>query len=257
MSRYPLSNVVVAAISVVAVSISTAAYCLPIEDLYIVSVPNAEVLPHGAYRFGGSLGPGSSILVSVSVGFFDRISAGVSFGFQEVIGRGDISVNDRVGLSFRMRFLDETTNRPAVTFGIETQGEGKYIEEDERYERKSSGVFLAIGKKYDFLGNISTSAGINYSLEDRDEGSLDLFAGTEIGLAGWFRILADYDASFDDDNKELESSRTRGRGYLDLGIRLDYRENLSFKILFKDMLDNYRPQSGVHRSIEVVYLGNF
>jgi hypothetical protein len=50
---------------------------------------------------------------------------------------------------------------------------------------------------------------------------------------------------------------THGRGYLDAGLRFDYRDNLRFKFLFKDLLDNYLPEAGVERSIEIFYLNVF
>ncbi len=228
-----------------------------LEDLSIVSVPTAGVLPHGGYRLYGSLGPESSILASVAVGFFDRLMLGASFGLQEVIGRGDLSVNDRVGLTMRLRLLEETMTRPAVTFGIDTQGEGRYIEEEERYERKSRGAFVVFGKNYRFIDDLSLNGGVNYSLENRDEEGVSVFGGIEIGIVSWFGLLADYDAALDDNDENVATSRTRGKGYLDIGVRFDYQDSLRFKFLFKDLLDNYRPESGVYRAIEVSYISAF
>jgi hypothetical protein len=255
MSKFRVS--VTAAAAALAVLAASAASAQILEDLTIASVPTAGVLPHGGYLFYGSVGPESSILVSAAVGFFDRLLLGASFGLQDLIGRGGMSVNDRIGLQARLRLVEETISRPAFTLGIDTQGEGKYIESAERYERKSRGLFLVAGKNYRFIDDLSLNGGINYSFEDRDESGLNLFGGVEIGIVRWMSLLFDYDLALDDGDAGVATSRTRGRGYLDSGLRLDYRDNLRFKILFKDLLGNYIPETGVYRAIEVWYINVF
>lgn len=255
MWRFRVRTIAVAA--AFAAFAASAAPAQILEDVTVVSVPSAGVLPHGGYLFHGNLGPASSILGSAAVGFFDRLMLGASFGLQDVIGRGDMSVNDRIGLQARLRVVEETVTRPAFTLGIDTQGEGRYIESEDRYERKSRGLFLVVGKNYRLIDDLSLNGGINYSFENRDESGVNLFAGIDIGIVRWMSLLLDYDAALDDNSESAATSRTRGRGYLDTGIRLDYRENLRFKILFKDLLGNYEPETGVYRSIEVWYVNVF
>ncbi len=221
--------------------------------------PTAAVLPHGGYLFRGTLGPESSMLAAVKIGFFDRVMVGASFGIQKIIGRGDLSVNDRPGFDARLRLVNESLVYPGVTFGIDTQGEGKYLEDENRYERKSKGIFVVAGKNYLFLGrvDVTVNAGGNYSLENDDEGGVDFFGGISLGFGDWFGLLAEYDAAIDDNDDDVLTHRTDGSGYLDLGLRFDYRDNLRFKLLFKDLLDGYIPEAGVYGAIEVSYIGAF
>jgi hypothetical protein len=228
-----------------------------LEDIAVIDSPTAGVLPHGGYCFFGSIGPQSSMLFSVKVGFFDRAMLGVSFGLQRFIGRGDVSVNDRPGFDARLRIIEESEAGPAIALGIDTQGEDAYIEADERYERKSKGLYAVLSKNYRFIEDISIHGGVNYSLEDRDEGGLNAFGGLELGVVRGLCLLLDYNPALDDNNERVASHRTRGRGYLDAGARIDYHDNLRFKILFKDLLGNYIPETGVSRSIEVYYINSF
>jgi len=69
--------------------------------------------------------------------------------------------------------------------------------------------------------------------------------------------LVEYSGAFDDNNTDLSSCLTRGRGYLDTGVRIDYKENLRIRFLFKDLLDNYIPSPGVTRSVEIPYVNYF
>jgi hypothetical protein len=205
----------------------------------------------------GSIGPESSVLAGIGVGFFDRVMLGASFGLQNFIGDGDVVVNDRPGFELRIRLIEESEARPAFALGIDTQGEDAYLEDEERYERKSKGFYAVVSRNYRLIGDFSIHGGVNYSLESRDEEGVNAFGGFALEIFKGFSILLDYNAALDDNDADVATHRTRGRGYLDSGLRFDYRDNLRFKIFFKDLLDNYIPVSGVERSIEVFYVSSF
>lgn len=228
-----------------------------VEDVYIVDSPTAGLLAHGGYLLQGSIGPHNSLLFGVQVGFHDRIMLGVSFGFQEFIGRGDVSINDKPGFQVKLRLLEESEIAPALALGIDTQGEGFYIEEDERYEVKSKGFYGIISKNYTLLGDFSLHGGANYSLENKDEDGISVFGGLILELFPGFSVLLDYNAALDDNDEDVPSSRTRGRGYLDTGLRFDFSDSVRLKILFKDLLGNYEPEKGVSRTVELFYVNYF
>jgi len=228
-----------------------------LEDLKVVSTPTAGIIGHGAYMFEGRIGPGNDLLFGMGVGFHDRLMVGMSFGLQNFIGRGKIEANNLPGFLLRLRVIEEGLAGPALAIGIDTQGEGYYIDEDDRYERKSLGAYAVVSRNFEARINIGLHGGINYSFENRDESSVDLFAGTSFMVIPGLTLLLDYDACFDDDDPDRPTTRTKGRGYLDCGIRIDYGENLRMRLLFKDLLGNYIPESGVARSLEIVYINWF
>ena len=137
-------------------------------------------------------------------------------------------------------------------------GEGFYIEDDERYEVKSKGFYGTVSKNYSLLGaGFSLHGGANYSLENKDEEGINVFGGFILELFPGFSVLLDYNAALDDNDDTVASSRTRGRGYLDTGVRFDFSGNVRFKILFKDLLGNYIPEKGVARTVEMFYINYF
>jgi len=227
------------------------------QELYIVSSPSAGILPHGGYLFHGSIGPSSSLLFQTMIGFYDRLMVGVSFGLQRFVGRGDIDLNDKPGFQLRLRVIEEDVTRPALSFGINTQGEDSYDEEEERYERKSKGFYFVVSKNYKFIRDLSIHGGVNYSLERKDEGGFNVFGAVVFEVFKGFSLLLDYNAALDDNDTSVPSHRTRGRGYLDCGVRFDYMDNLRIKMLFKDLLDNYIPERGVARTLEIFYVNYF
>jgi len=245
------------AVTAVLMMTSAGAGAQLLEDLKVVSTPTAGLIGHGAYMFEGRIGPGNDLLFGMGVGFHDRLMVGMSFGLQNFIGKGQIEANDLPGFQIRVRVIEEGLAGPALALGIDTQGEGRYDDEDERYERKSLGAYGVLSRNFDARINIGLHGGINYSFENRDESGIDLFAGISFTIVPGLTLLLDYDACFDDDDSDVASTRTRGRGYLDCGIRFDYGENLRLRLLFKDLLDNYVPESGVARSIEIVYMNWF
>jgi len=257
MSKSRTRSLCVALVAAAALSLGGAARAQILEDVRLVTSPTASVLPHGGYLLQGSIGPESSILVALKVGFFDRLMFGASYGFQEFIGRGDVQANDRPGFEARVRVIEETEAGPALALGIDTQGEDAYIESAERYERKSKGLYAVVSKNYRLAGDLSIHGGINYSFENRDEGGIDAFGGFGLELIKGFSVLFDYNPALDDNDANVATHLTRGKGYLDAGVRFDYRDNLRFKIFFKDLLGDYIPQSGVNRSIEVFYINSF
>ena len=256
MSRYPASILLVAAL-ILSPLLQGRAESQVIEDIYIVDSPTAGILPHGGYILHGSIGPSSSLLFGVKVGFHDRLMLGASFGIQNFVGRGEIEINDKPGFEVRLRVIEEEIIGPALAIGIDTQGEDIYIDDLERYERKSKGFYAVISRNYRLIRDFSLHGGANYSLEREDEEGVNFFAGAALELIPGFHILVDYNAAIDDDDADNQSARTRGRGYLDAGIRFDYRENLRIKLHFKDLLDNYIPESGIARSFELFYIDYF
>ncbi len=228
-----------------------------LEDIRLVDSPTAGILPHGGYLIHGGVGHESGILAGIGVGFFDRIMLGVSFGLQKFIGRGEVEVNDRPGFEIRVRVIEESMAGPAFALGIDTQGEDAYLEDAERYERKSKGAYAVVSKNYRLIEDFSIHGGVNYSFEAEDEEGVNVFGGFSLELIKGFSILLDYNAALDDNDTGVATHLTKGRGYLDGGLRFDYRDNLRFKIFFKDLLDNYVPISGVDRSVEIFYVNSF
>jgi hypothetical protein len=258
MSRYRTRVLpLVVAGAAVLLLMTGSAHAQILEDVVIVDSPTAGVPPHGGYLLHGSLGPQSSILVGVDIGFFDRAMLGASFGFQGFIGRGDIEPNDKPGFEVRLRVIEESESGPAFAVGVDTQGEETYFGDEERYERKSKGLYAVLSKNYRLIEDFSIHGGANYSFERKDEEGVNAFGGFSLELIRGFSILGDYNAALDDNDQDVPTHRTRGRGYLDGGLRFDYRDNLRFKILFKDILNNYIPESGIFRSVEVFYINSF
>ncbi len=223
--------------------------------IYIVDHPTAGLLENGEYHIYGRIGPESSMLFGLRVGFKGVFQVGASFGMQRLFERGDVDVNDRVGFQFRIRLLEEYM-APALAVGFDSQGRGFYHEDRERYDRKSPGFYLVLSKNYRVaLGDLSLHGGANYSLENKDDDDPDLFVAAEWSPIMNFSLLMDADAALNDN---VEGSPFgKGGIYLDGAIRFNYRDNLSFMLIFRDLTGNFRGASGVGRELEISFWDAF
>jgi hypothetical protein len=226
------------------------------QPLYAIDSPTAGILGHGEYHVRGRIGPESSILLGARLGFFGRVQVGASFGMQRVLERADVSVNDRVGFQVRVRILNEYTT-PALAVGFDSQGLGEYDEGADRYERKSPGFYGVLSKNWSIpVGDISLHGGLSYSLEDRDgDDELNAFAAAEWILFGAVGLVVDGNGAFNDNREDGRFGG--GRLYLDGAVRVNYGENLSMMLVFRDLAGNYEPDQHVAREFELALINSF
>ncbi len=232
-----------------------AAHAQLAEPLYAVDHPTAGLLQNGEYLFQGRLGPESSILLGLRIGFRNILHIGVSFGMQRVFERESVDVNDHIGFRFRLRLLEEAET-PALAVGFDSQGQGIYHEGLERYERKSPGFYVVLSRNYLLaLGYFSIHGGVNYSLEREDDDDPNLFLAADWEPVEGFAIILDADAALNDNADE--SSFGDGGIYLDAALRLEYGENLAMMLIFRDLTGNLRGSDRVGREFEIVFVDMF
>ncbi len=59
-------------------------------DTHVIDTHTATVPAHGELRLEIGAGPDGSLLTGIDVGLFERLAFGLSYGMQEVLGRGDV-----------------------------------------------------------------------------------------------------------------------------------------------------------------------
>jgi hypothetical protein len=226
------------------------------EPIYLVESPTGGLLAHGEYHIQGRIGPESSILLAFRVGIKNRVHMGVSFGMQNLFSYEKVEFNDRVGLEFRLRLLEEDDRRPGLALGFNSQGTGAWSEEFERYDRKSRGFYAVFSRNWKIpVGNFSLHGGINYSLENQDDDNLNAFAAIDWEAMPGLEFIVDFDGAFNDN---LDDGRYGGGGmYIDGAVRVTYGENLQMMLIFKDLSKNYTPERRIGREFEIAFVDFF
>ncbi len=218
--------------------------------------PTAGIVAHREYRAMGRATPESCALFGGRVGLKDVAHVGVFYGVFNLIDRGDPVFYDHVGFDVRVRLAAES-RWPALAVGFDSQGWGPYDGDLRRYERKSPGFYLVASKNWrSFAGDLSLTAGANYSFETRDDDrSPDFFAGADWFIARRVSLLVDFDAARNDNAED--GVYGEGGVYVDAGVRVLLGETVSLMLVFSDLTENLAPGTESGRELQLVFANMF
>jgi hypothetical protein len=222
------------------------------ESRFIVDMPTAGIIPHGNFALDMQNYQTGGLLTGLTFGLFNRITFGISYGGEYIIGSEKPDWNSLPGFNVKLRFLDETMVVPALALGFDSQGKDGYDEELDRYAIKSPGFFIAASKNYSFLGYLSVHGGVNYSLERADDDrDPNLYAGLEKTIGPSAAFMAEYNLGWNDSHNRALG---RGRGYLNFALRFSVGDGFSLGFQMKDVLDNQRKVTFGTRSLSIEYI---
>ncbi len=218
---------------------------------FVIDTPTAGLLPRAgmdvnlrAYGRGG-------LLLNINAGITERFMFGVSYGGLNVLGSGAVDWNQNPGINLRYQFLEESFGVPGLTAGFDSQGYGAYIDSTKRYENKSPGFFAVVSKTYDLFHHLDLHLGINYSLESADnDQDPNFFASGSLAINSKFELLAEYDVALNDN---IDDSINSGKGYFNLGFRLNVEDTVYLEFFVKDVLENRRQIVNANREVKITY----
>ena len=227
-----------------------------LQPRQLVEAPTAGLLPSRGLgldlRFYGSDG----ILGRVSVGLFNRIMAGVSFGGSDLLGNEAMDLNPRIEFSGRVRVIEEGYTIPALAVGYTSQGYGMFDDALNRYTRKSKGVYVVASKNFKLLlGHTGIHIGANRSFEDGD-GDEDFtgYVGLDAGIGKYVVVLAEYDFGLNDN---ADNSLGSGKGFFNAGIRWTLSGTFSLEFDLKNIFRNGMQNPHPDRELRIAYFGKF
>lgn len=201
---------------------------LLLSNLYYIDQPYLSTPYHGEFGIELRFGPGGEILGYFTVGIWDRLQFGVSYGASNLIGAGDPEFYDIPGVQLRLVAIEQGYVIPQVLFGFDNQGYGMY--HDGRYDIMSKGLYCQVGRIFAAPSiECVPSIGANYCLED--EGRFDLFGGVRILFGTSTAFAIDY-------SPNLYDAQDQNMGYLNMSLQFIFYEELFFEFAVRDMLDN-------------------
>ena len=222
-----------------------------VELTSLVDSPTAGLVNKGHYAVDVRLFADGGAVGRLHVGVLKRLSVGVSFGGEQLIGTGAVDWNPRVGLAARCRIIEEGYTWPALLLGFDSQGIGPY--RNQRYQVKSKGIYLVLSKNYtSVLGELGVHAGVNMSREDADDGDWSAWLGIDKSLR-FMALLAEYDWGR---NNGLQNQGA-GEGYLNVGGAWAVSPRLRVAYYFKNALESDHFSSQSMRELSVTYRRKF
>jgi hypothetical protein len=228
---------------------------IPPRDL--IDAPTAGTLPRGCFDIVMRVYNEGGILGKTSIGLSNRLTLGMSYGASGIIADHGTTRNPRIEFNIKLRLINEEYLMPAFAIGFVSQGFGTYLDSLDRYTFKSKGFFGVISRSFfwrswAFGGHI----GINYSLEADvdDDAEPTLYFGLDARFSYDIGLIAEYDLGLNDDRRSEKYAH--GRGYLNLGVKWLYSENLELEVILKDLLRNRRSDdvTSFGRELRFTYL---
>ncbi|MSR83316.1 MAG: hypothetical protein EXS58_10410 [Candidatus Latescibacteria bacterium] len=206
-----------------------------VEPVRLIDCPTAGLVGKGHFGVDLRFFPQGGVLGQLNAGVLDRLSIGLSFGGEQIIGDQDVNWYPRVEPAIRYRVIEEGQALPALVLGYETHGYGTY--RTGRFQIKSKGVFLVASKNYTGpLGQFGVHGGLNLSRENSDmDGDLSGWVGLDKSINADLGLVGEYDLATNDNNHSVFGS---GEGYLNLGTHWSVVPNLSLSLLLKNVLSN-------------------
>ncbi len=223
-----------------------------LEPRYLVDVPTAGMMHKSGLAVDVDFYQGGGVLLGLSVGVFERLTLGISYGGSRLIGTDSPVMNAIPGFIVKVRFLEESIALPAFVLGFDSQGRDGYIASLSRYSIKSPGFFIAASRNYTLLGFFSMHAGVNYSLERADgDRDLNYFFGLEKTLGPTISLVAEFNLGVNDNNANAIG---RGRGYFNAGLRWSLGSGLTLAVNFKDIIQNAGAVTVANRTARLEYV---
>lgn len=217
----------------------------------LVDSPTAGLVRKGHYAVNVRLFADGGIVGRLHVGALKRLSVGVSFGGEQLIGTGAVDWYPSVAVAARCRIIEEGYTWPALLLGFDSQGIGPY--RDQRYQVKSKGIYLALSKNYtSMLGELGVHAGVNMSREDADDGDWSAWLGIDKSLR-FIALFAEYDLGR---NNGLQDQGV-AEGYLNIGGAWTVAPQLRVAYYLKNALESDHFGSQSIRELSATYRRKF
>ena len=239
----------------VAIAGLAAARPLDASELFrLIDSPTAGLVSKGRFGLDLRLFPNGGLAAAIHAGALERLTIGLAFGGEQIIGNRSIEWYPRVEASIRYRLIEESTLLPAAAVGYETQGYGSH--QNKRYQIKSKGLFLALSKNYaSGLGQFAVHGGLNLSRENEDgDEDLSAWLGLDKSMNDELVVVAEYDFAFNDNSRQSLGS---GDGYLNSGVRWSIIPQLTLGFYLKNLLKSGVRGTDFSRELSVLYTEGF
>lgn len=206
--------------------------------LYNVDQPVPVSLAHGEYYAGVRLWGSGGVMARLGVGLFNRLTLGLSYGGNQIIGSAKPAFfgRHRPEIQARLAILEEMGYVPNLLLGFDSQGYDDYV--DSAFQVREKGGYLCVGKTID-VSRTYCVLGVNYWQ------GFNGFAAVNQLLPGNVELIVEYDPAINDREAEVKK-----RGFLNFGLAWTFGEKMRLCAGLRDVLGN-RDETRLNRVFEL------
>ena len=213
--------------------------------LYNIDQPVPISLAHAEYYISGRLWGSGGIMMRLGLGLWDRLTLGMSYGGDSVLGAGTPKFFDRYRPDFQARIaiLQEQGYAPNLVLGFESQGYDDCV--GQKYQVREKGGYLCAGKTIDVI-RTHCQLGFNYW------GGFDAWLALNALLPGQVELMLEYDPAFNDPSE----ARRHHTGLLNFGVGWTIADKVRMVLGLRDIL-GYKSETRLNRILEISYNERF
>lgn len=225
------------------------------DSFYIVDMPTAGCLKKSSYCGSLIFFSGGGIETEFSVAPFKNFQIGLSYGGSSILGSGDIVFQKLPGIQLRVRLFEERVSTPAVLVGVNTQGKGNYLDDLDRFETISPGLYLALSKNYKyFAGNVAFHLGLTYSFEiPTSERKPSFYIGLEQSIGDKVSFNLELNPTLNEYNEDVMSKKI----LLNAALRWSVVPGVVIEFQGRDLFRHLKNSSGFTRNVKLEYISKF
>lgn len=168
-------------------------YAAAPSNYEMIEAPTAYVLLHGGYDIVGRMYEEGGLFIRGNIGFHDRIMFGFSGNATNVVGRGDIEVQEP-RLALKWKILAQGRSPVALAAAWDDRGYG--VSQGRRFNPGlQKGLYAAVSREFDKLGFLQLHGGVNAVRFNDFEAERDLgaFGGCSFALHRSFILTTEAD----------------------------------------------------------------
>ncbi len=212
--------------------------------LYNVDQPVPVSLAHGEYYASVRLWGSGGVMARLGVGLFNRLTLGLSYGGNWIIGTAKPAFfgRHRPEIQARLAILEEMGYVPNLLLGFDSQGYDDY--DDSAFQVREKGGYLCVGKTID-VSRTYCVLGANYWQ------GFNGFAAVNQLLPGNVELIVEYDPAFND-----KTAGVKKRGFLNFGLAWTFGEKMRLCAGLRDVLGN-RVETRLNRVFELSINNSF
>jgi hypothetical protein len=214
--------------------------CLPVSAiLYNIDQPVPISLAHAEYYISGRLWGDGGVMMRFGLGLFDRVTLGMSYGGDSVLGPGTPKFFDRYRPDFQARvaILQEQGFTPNLVLGFESQGYDDCV--NKNYQVREKGGYLCAGKTIDAI-HTHCQLGVNYW------DGFDAFLALNALLPNSIELMLEYDPAINDGIP----NRGFHPGYINFGVGWTIAQKVRMVLGLRDIL-GYKSATRINRILEI------
>ena len=209
----------------------------------LCSMHSSYTMGKGEYSVGLKLMRDGGLMGFSSVGLFDCLNIGLSYGGDNVIGSGEVGFFSEPGVQAKLKLFNEKRLVPAISLGYDSQKNSELV--------RAVGFYTSLSKRlYWSLGSVDLNGNFCYNPKDNDDKDFNVIGGVFYNFNNVVGVGGEYNFALDEKSDE----NIENGGYLNAIVKFYIFPQVELDLLVSDILNK---KEDFVRELRITYYANF